>query len=225
VTPEADTTAVYRDTRLRIRDVAAAAGDGATAVPACPAWTVRDVVAHLAGVCDDILAGNLEGAGTDPWTLAHVAPRADRSLADVLEEWDDLGRRVEALLGPGGAPAQLVFDEVTHEHDLRAALGCPGAREDVAVDVALGFAVPAMSASVGQADLPAIRARCGADEWILGSGEPEVTLTAAAFDLLRSLSGRRTAEQIKGLDWSADPTPWLPAFTFGPFTLPITPVD
>ncbi len=221
-----DTTAVYRDTRLRIRGlVTEADGAGDTIVPACPSWRVRDVVAHLTGVCDDILTGNLDGVATDPWTQAQVERRAERPLAEVIEEWDDVGPRVEALFGPGGALPQLVFDEVTHEHDLRGALRRPGARDDVAVDVGLGFLVEGMNASFGQGDLPAVRVCCRAEEWVLGEGEPAVTVTASAFDLLRSFSGRRTIDQIAALDWSDDPARWFAAFTFGPFTVPAEPVE
>jgi hypothetical protein len=40
-------------------------------VPACPQWTVHDVVAHLAGGCGDVLAGDIEGVTTAAW----VTPR------------------------------------------------------------------------------------------------------------------------------------------------------
>jgi Mycothiol maleylpyruvate isomerase N-terminal domain len=33
-------------------------------VPACPGWTIRQVVAHLAGVAQDIVSLNLEQKGT-----------------------------------------------------------------------------------------------------------------------------------------------------------------
>jgi uncharacterized protein (TIGR03083 family) len=33
----------------------------ATPTPACPGWTVKDVVSHLAGNVDDALAGRLAG--------------------------------------------------------------------------------------------------------------------------------------------------------------------
>ena len=43
------------------------------AVPACPGWTIRQVVAHLTGVAQDIVAVNLEKKGTGPWADAQVA--------------------------------------------------------------------------------------------------------------------------------------------------------
>jgi uncharacterized protein (TIGR03083 family) len=224
-----DTTAVYRATRERVSALVRGAGDeaGQRVVPACPRWTVRDVVAHLTGVCDDILAGRLDGVATDPWTDAQVARQAGRPVEDILDEWGEVGPRVEELFGPGGAPEQLVFDETTHEHDIRGALHEPGARDDPAVAVALGFVRENFPAAVRAAGAPALTVRSGIGELVLGDGAPAAaTLTVSAFDLLRSCTGRRTVDQIAALDWGgADPSPWLPAFTWGPFTPPEAPIE
>ena len=59
----------------------------------------------------------------------------------------------------------------------------------------------------------------------IGSGEPSGTLRATGFDLLRSFSGRRTAEQIRALGWEGDADVWLAAFTFGPFRVPAETVE
>src|SRR5438874_1252993 len=61
--------ALYADGRGRISDLVSGLGEEAAApVPACPQWSVHDVVAHVTGVCADILAGNLAGVwgGTEP---------------------------------------------------------------------------------------------------------------------------------------------------------------
>ena len=50
--------------------------------------------------------------------------------------------------------------------------------------------------------------------------EPAVALVASPFELFRALTGRRSVAQILQLDWPVDPAPYLPAFQFGPFTLP-----
>jgi hypothetical protein len=41
-------------------------------VPACPAWTIRQTVAHLAGVAQDIVSLNVENKAADCWTQAQV---------------------------------------------------------------------------------------------------------------------------------------------------------
>jgi uncharacterized protein (TIGR03083 family) len=224
-----DTTEAYRAIRDRTTELVRTAGPaaGARPVPACPQWTVRDVTAHLAGICDDLLSGRLEGVTTDPWTAAQVAKRADRSVAELLDEWAELAPLVEVLFGDGGVHPQMVFDAVTHEHDIRAALDRPGARDSAAVDVAFDYTRNNLSSAIQSSDAPVLRLVAGGGEWVLGAEGPAVaTLTATPFDVVRSCSGRRTFEQVAALDWGgADPTPWTPMFTLGPFTLPDEPVE
>ena len=222
------TTDVYRATRERIIALLRSAPHGAAErpVPGCPEWTVRQVASHLTGVVDDALAGNLADAGQDHWTAAQVAARDDRSLDEIMAEWTERAPVLEAALGPDGAPAQLVFDTTTHEHDLRAALGVPGVDGD-AVAVSMQFVtenLPGASAHLGLPELR-IEPTDGGPAFTIGSGGEPGRLRATHFDLLRSWSGRRTPEQIAALDWDGDPATWLPAFTWGPFHVPTEAVD
>ena len=53
--------------------------------------------------------------------------------------------------------------------------------------------------------------RAGDREWTIGSGDPTATLTAPdEGELARVVGGRRTADQVRALDWTGDPEPWLP---------------
>jgi Mycothiol maleylpyruvate isomerase N-terminal domain len=56
-------------------------------VPACPAWTVRDVVGHLTAIPEDAAAAQLRGIPTDEVTAGQVARLADLPAADVLARW------------------------------------------------------------------------------------------------------------------------------------------
>src|SRR5436305_11219631 len=77
-----------------------------TPVAATPSSTVRDLVAHLAGLTADVQTGQLEGAGTDEWTARQVGEREGRSGADVLAEWRAGAPKIEVLLARGeGSPA------------------------------------------------------------------------------------------------------------------------
>lgn len=219
----------YRDGRERIsatlRDVGSAA-EGTT-VPACPGWSPKDVVSHLTGVCADILAGRLEGTGTDPWTAVQVEERTDRPLDEVLREWEDVGPQVEALLPsfPEWAANQMVFDLLSHEHDLADAIGRPAPDRVQAEGPALEFAAGAVTRRAGQLGLPPITIVSGDREWSSEGEGDGVTVRLSPVDLLRSATGRRTAEEIKTLDWGgADPTPWLTAFEIGHFKLRDTPI-
>ena len=57
-----------------------------TTVPGTPAWTVHDVLAHLAGGCADAVTGRMEGAPSPEWTARHVAERHGLPVADLVEE-------------------------------------------------------------------------------------------------------------------------------------------
>lgn len=209
----------YTGIRQRVNELLAGA-DGSVAVPACPAWTVKDVLAHVAGVVDDILAGRLDGVATDPWTEAQVVARRDASLEDVLAEWNEKAPQVEAIVDGFGAPGrQLVFDTVTHEHDLRGALGRPGAEDSDAVALGSSFIIPGFVSVVAQQGLPPIVIEAADGEtWTSAPDEPPAArLRSSRFDLVRAFSGRRSLEQVQAMDWDGDATAYLGAFTFGPF--------
>src|SRR5215831_272712 len=128
----------YKALRGRVREVVEAADPAAldTVVPATPEWRARDVLAHLVGVTDDVVNGRLDGIASDPWTQAQVDARRDRPAAELLAEWDETAPQFESMLAaaPAEIAGQALFDAATHEHDLRNALGTPGARESDAVD-------------------------------------------------------------------------------------------
>jgi uncharacterized protein (TIGR03083 family) len=222
------TTDVYRATRERITELLRSASDDdlERRVACCPEWTVRQVACHLSGVIGDALAGNLADAGQDHWTAAQVGAREGRPLDEILAEWTEQATALEAMLGPDGAPPQLVFDTTTHEHDLRNALGVPGVDDD-SVAVAMQFVAESLPGAAAELGLPELRIEPtdGGPAFTIGSGGEPATLRATHFDLMRSLSGRRTAEQIAALDWDGDPATWLPAFTYGPFHVPAEPVE
>jgi uncharacterized protein (TIGR03083 family) len=183
---------------------------------------VKDVLAHVAGIPADIIAGNIEGAATDPWTQAQVDARAGRTIAEITDEWRQTGPQIDAIIdsfGPTGA--QLLFDLTTHEHDVRLALGTPGARDAGVFDVALDFAV----SNRGQYAPKPIHIEADHLAWDLGDGEPVATLTADRFTLMRALSGRRTPAQIRALEWTGDPEPFIPMFASGPFAFPDRDID
>lgn len=217
---EIDRAKAYADTRARITELVGGLDEtrAATTVPGCPQWTVKDVVAHVTGVCADILAGNLDGVASDAWTDAQVEARRDKPVDEILAEWSEIGPQVEGMLGafPVAPASQLVTDLVTHEHDLRAALGAPGAHDSEAVAIGLEYAVRGFLAS-RPADAPPVKVVTGDRAWGDDGG---ARVAGEPFDLLRSFSGRRSESQIKGLQWDGNPAPHLPHFTFGPFSLP-----
>ena len=219
-----DTTEAYGETRKRMTALLRGLDEAAasTIVPACPDWTVQQLAAHAVGVSADILAGNTGGAGTDAWTKAHVAPRAGKSLAELADEWDETGPQVATALAGGLLPAQAVFDQVTHEHDLRGAIGQPGARDDEAVAIGLTFIETAWPFVMASYHIPPLRIVTGGADMVVGDN-PQVTLELSRFEALRALTGRRSLDQLAAYNWGTDPAPWYPGFTWGPFT--VSPID
>ena len=166
----------FRGCRERITEIVHGLDDrmAETIVPACPAWTVHDVVAHLAGSLSDAGAGRLEGAGTDSRTAQQVAPRRHVSLTEVLREWNDHAVVVEPLMDSAGDIAsQGVADAVSHEHDIRGALCVPGARDCDAVRIGLAFAAARLVESAADRRVSLlVRTR---ESWAVGSDDAEVS--------------------------------------------------
>lgn len=237
---------MYAAGRGRITELVSRLSDeqASALVPACPEWSVKDVVAHCAGVCDDVLAGRIDGVATDPWTEAQVAARRGHSLVEILAEWAEKAPQVEAIAEhfPGRVGTQWVLDITTHEHDLRGALGKPGTRETPAIEACLGFLIGALAVSVDARGLPPLEVRAGEQSWVLGTGQgsgdiaerltavlmgdeppidvasdPVATVEASPYEWVRALVGRRSVAQVRRFKWSGDPEPFVPAFSFGPF--------
>jgi uncharacterized protein (TIGR03083 family) len=182
-----------------------------TTVPTCPDWSVHDVVAHLAGVVDDVLAGRLKGAGTDAWTAAQVEARHRTSVAEIVDEWRAKAAAFERMLDVvGTVGAQPVADVVSHEHDIRTALGAPGARDSDGVGIALGWVSQQVIDSAARLGI-SLRVR-SADGFDLGPEDADVVLSAGPFELLRAMTGRRSVEQLAEMHWQGDYESAIPAF-------------
>jgi hypothetical protein len=212
--------AVYEELRRRmtglVRDVDPSMLD--EAAPATPGWRVRDVLAHMVGVTDDVVHGRLEGIATDPWTAAQVERRRDVSIAVLLGDWAQYGPGFEKLLvaAPVEIAGQAIFDAVTHEHDVRQALSRPGARDSEAMQLSWAWLMSS------RADAPAARFVTEHGDEVAGRGEPRVTVRASRFELIRATTGRRTAAEIAGYGW--DPAPDVSVLVGGIFTIRTDPL-
>jgi uncharacterized protein (TIGR03083 family) len=194
----------YRGVRVRVGALVDAADAAALAriAPAAPEWTAHDVLAHLVGVASDIVAGNLDGVGTDPWAAAQVARSRDRSCADLVAEWDEHGPVVEDMTAQfGRAAGQLLSDATTHEHDLRGALGVPGARDSDAVALSVGFLGRSLGEQLDAGGVGALAVEHDGTTDTFGTGAPAAALRIDRFELVRALTGRRSLEQIAAYDW------------------------
>src|SRR5215207_8927531 len=113
------TFAGYDAARQRITELVTE--DNATAaVPACPGWTVQDMVAHLAGGLTDVVNGRMDLAGQPEWGERQVAERRGTPLADLTAEWAAIVPAAKDALDAKMGPI-LQAEIVSHEHDIRAA--------------------------------------------------------------------------------------------------------
>jgi uncharacterized protein (TIGR03083 family) len=155
-------------------------------VPHCPQWTVKDCLAHMVGVPEDVINGQMDGVATDAWTDRQVQRHTNDSVDDLLAVWETNAPVFAKILPniPQPVLSQFMFDQTTHEHDIRTAVGQPGARDTLAVAVAEGF----IRNSLAQHSHAAV-AQLAAHK-------------LTGFEFLRSLSGRRSRAQISnnGLD-------------------------
>jgi hypothetical protein len=78
----------------------------------------------------------------EPWTQRQVEERRGRSAAALLSEWDERGATVDSLIPafPEAIATQLLADAVTHEFDIRGALGDHSARDSEALLVVVPWA-------------------------------------------------------------------------------------
>jgi uncharacterized protein (TIGR03083 family) len=206
---EAAHSAAYRGVRERVSElVLSMPADRFDAIsPATPEWRVRDVLAHVVGVATDVVNGNVADAAADHWTAAQVSARYDVSVEALVEEWGESGPKVEqfVLALPTSVTGQLVADAVTHEHDLRLALGRPGARDSDALTLAVAWVIGALGRVYDGAGEPAVRFESEAVVETAGAGPVAATVRASTFELGRAIAGRRTVAEITAFDWTPRP--------------------
>ena len=230
--PAPDLAQLYRDTRERLTSLVAGLDEQAlaTPVPACPGWQVQDVVAHLAAIVEDALAGRLTGPPSEAETAVQVARYKGRPMPQTLDGWTAGAPRFEEVISALDIPP-AVIDVASHEQDIRGALGRPGARDCPAVQQMAGWLlqnlrtpVPVL-VTVEDAEFrigPAGGGRAAAEP-LPGAGrgrgrqEPVLGLRTTRFEAFRWRMGRRSRDQLAALDWSGDPAPVLDHLVvFGP---------
>ena len=175
----------YDDLRARVTDLmqGISVEQAQTVVPHCPQWTVKDCLAHMIGVPEDVINGQMDGVATDAWTDRQVQRHAQDSVEDLLAIWETNASVFATILPhiPQPILSQFMFDQANHEQDIRAALKQSGGRDSSAIAVAEGFLRDSLSRN---SDLAIALL---ADHKLTG------------FEFLRSLSGRRSTSQISDI--------------------------
>ncbi|BBY55786.1 maleylpyruvate isomerase N-terminal domain-containing protein [Mycobacterium koreense] len=214
LSPVSDAAEAYRlvyhrvATLLRGRDEV-----GEVVVPACPAWTIRDTLAHLAGAAQDVVSGDLAGVGSESWTRTQINRLGHKSVDELLDLWGGSVGLLAAQMTQGApelAAGQLIFDVLTHEHDIRGAVGEPGDRTaDLTYQVALGFLTTMYDLAFRGSHRVAMRLTTPS----IGTvqlGDPDTAtdqpvISLSDFDALRAFGGRRSERQLSALPWQGTP--------------------
>ena len=211
----ADLARMYRETRERLTALVAGLDEvelGAP-VPACPGWSVADVIGHLAAIPEDALAGRLTGPPSEQETAAQVDRFRGRPMAQTLAGWTELASRFEEVVAAFKVwPA--VIDVASHEQDIRGAVGQPGARDTAVIRQLAAWLVTGLRTPVP------LRVTVEGTQFQVGpEGDPALALTTTWYEAFRWRMGRRSRSQLAALDWSGDPSPVLDHLVvFGPAT-------
>ena len=179
-------------------------------VPACPAWTVTQLLAHMVGLNADVLAGDEPDDHNPAWTRRQVDQRAGRDTTDLITEWRSLTGPMQDWMRQHGV--RPLSDVVIHEQDLRGAVGRPGGRDSDGLAAVRDTMAERLAAQIRRAKLPPVQLQ--SPDWMFstGDGEPGLELSAPTFDLTRALMTRRTADQLRAWARSGDIGPYLTIF-------------
>jgi hypothetical protein len=207
-----DTGALYERIRLAFITMAAGLTDAQLRlrVPATPAWRARDVLAHVAGLAADLNAQHfpeLDDVGGVAWACSQVARRQSMAVAEMIDEWDRQSETFENGLRAFGYEfgSHFVADLHAHYHDVRGAVGLPAHADDLAVAVALDHYLGFIGEMLGNAEWGTLEVVAAQEIRRLGTDQQaRARVRAEPFELLRAVSGRRSARQIRALDWTGD---------------------
>ncbi|MFY1636770.1 maleylpyruvate isomerase family mycothiol-dependent enzyme [Solwaraspora sp. WMMB335] len=217
---------LYPSARERVSAIARelTAEQLATMVPAAPKWSVRDLLAHAAGVAEDLSMWPTDNLPpippSDEYTASQVERRRDLTVDELLAGWEKAEPRFVERMGGWGRWNAPVHDLLCHEADLRGALDLPRLPDEAwqaSLDDWPSFLVecaPILSRRWAMLD-DAVLARVGDREYVLGVGTPSATVEVPdGYDLWRALFGGRSRQQIASWAWSTDPAPYLATVPF-----------
>jgi mycothiol maleylpyruvate isomerase-like protein len=203
----ADWAGLYRDNVLSLCTLAGGLTDEdlGTTVPGTPAWTVHDVLAHLAGASTDLATGRMDGAPGPEWTARQVSERLGLTVDELTQELREHEETVAAAVADQSGPS-MVWGTVVHHADLYEALS-------------LGMLAESLWQPVLEAAAPRVLDELPvtviADGSVYGAGGDQVEVPA--YELFRALFSRRSRAQMRS--WGApalDPVQLDGICIFGP---------
>ena len=161
-------------------------------VPATPKSHVRDVVAHVTGITEDLNAGNFGDGDADAFTRAQVERHRAAPLTDVVAIWDARKHpQFEAGLQTLGYQIgnHFVGDLFIHVVDVASTLGAVIERDSTAVWVSLDWYLDALEEALADLDLGSLEVISGPERRVIGTTPVTATVTASPFEMLRACRG------------------------------------
>lgn len=216
----ADLYAVTRDSFIvQLRALSEAQAN--TNVPSCPEWTVKQVVAHVAGLVTDVIGAVPPPLGSDENTSRQVRERQAMTLGEICDEWQQNAAVFAPLLAEDERRALGISADLTvHVHDLAETIDAIAVPSKLATAAGCQLYVRLLQERVAeQLDIALTVNLDGRTRAPKAGGDP-LTMTGSSTDFLRSITGRRTRSQTEtSFEWQGDPTTMLDqAFTqYGPF--------
>jgi hypothetical protein len=178
---------------------------------------VRELLAHFVGCPIDLAAANVDGAGSESWTQGHVDARSEATIGDLLAEWRGAAPAIDKAIRGGAVPVPITLDVLTHESDLRGAIGAPRTPEPRAIRFVIdGFGERAVTVAAKRG-LPPLELRAIDSEWSVGEAGGG-SAAASEYEWSRALAGRRSQRQVLAFNWSGgDGSEYLDVLSpFGP---------
>ncbi len=245
-----DLAAAYTETRDRLVELVRPLNEPglAAVVPATPAWTIKDVIAHLTHVAGAYAIGHHSYSTQDMseiaialpddlpvidrWAQDGVDEHRARPLEQIVAEWFEativlcLTMRGERRLPAGMSHEVLawaaVSDLATHAQDVRAALCVDADRDAYATKLAYTSFMMMLEARAATPDVPPIRIVTDRGAVSLGLPTETPTIEVDWYELLRAASGRRSVSQIRQLFAPNDAEPYFAIIS--PYPLPVDPL-
>lgn len=188
-------TAGYRATKARVVDLlhTLPADHWSRTVPACPDWTVHDLLAHMVGISAELSAGRYPTGDLAEWLAELVTSRRGATVDELLDEWAAAVDDGEPMYTPNGL---LFVDLVVHEHDLRRAVDRPGARDSAQVLQVLPLVLDSLAEPLRAHDLGAIVVVDGGSTWRSHDAPAGWTIEASPWEATRMLESRRTEAEL-----------------------------
>jgi uncharacterized protein (TIGR03083 family) len=198
----------YLRTRERVTELLsqAPAAELEKPVPACPDWSVHDLLAHLVSLPVALSAGRRPNGPIGEWLDELIVERQGQPGGELIREWQSLDAELAGLLD--GSAALLFGDLAIHEHDLRGALNKPD-HAALEVDELLPRTLAAFSKPLRAAGLGAIEVRCDGGVWRSHDAAVGWTLLVDPWTAVRAVNSRRTAQELCQLPALGAATPYL----------------